>query len=104
MEKLPPPEGVFPIFLRGGTCEKFGFKTGEGVKDLVDYLYLKKEDLLREIQIAGVMSDFEPAKKQIESCPRDTILIAVDKLEQYSETFLICYTASSQDAYFQKIQ
>ena len=69
MAQVPhPPPGVQPLFLRGVTCEKYGFMTGEGVMDLVDYIFLSKDEIMKEIQGLGVMSDLEPAKKAIESC------------------------------------
>lgn len=101
-EKAPP--GVLPIFLRGSTCEKYGLKTGDGVMDLVDYTYLSTEEVMKEIQTLGVMSDFEPAKKQLDSCVLDKILIVIDKLQLYGEVYLLCLTESSQSEFFAKIQ
>jgi hypothetical protein len=98
------PAGVLPIFLRGSTCEKYGLKTGDGVMDLVDYAYLRTEDLTKEIQTLGVMSDFEPAKKQLDSCTLEKILIIIDKSQIYGEVFLLCLTESSQNEFFAKIQ
>lgn len=98
-----PPKGIHPIFLRGVTCEKFGLKTGEAVADVVDYLELKKEDVMKEIQVMGVMSDFEPAKKIIESCPGDRILIVTDKNQKYGEMFLIYYTEEAAVNYMQSM-
>jgi hypothetical protein len=104
--KIVPPDGTVPLFIRGNTCEKFGLKTGPNVLDLVDYINIPKADLMKEIQVGGQMSDFFPAKKEIESCPKDTILITVDKSDnpEYGERFLICYTAASQDSFTQKMK
>ena len=66
-----PPKGIFPIFLRGVTCEKYGMKIGEGINDLVDFIELNKDDILKEVQGLGVMSDFERAKKSIEKKLKD---------------------------------
>mmetsp|Transcript_31475 Transcript_31475/g.45303 ORF Transcript_31475/g.45303 Transcript_31475/m.45303 type:complete len:879 (+) Transcript_31475:10-2646(+) len=98
-----PPKGIHPIFLRGVTCDKFGLKTGEGVLELVDYIDLKKEDVMKEIQVMGVMSDFEPAKKIIDSITGDKILIITDKGQKYGETFLICYTEDARNDYLKGI-
>jgi hypothetical protein len=65
--------------------------------DLVAYKLISKEELMKEIIGLGVMSDFEPAKKNIESYPGDEILITVDKDQKYGEVFLICYTEESKD-------
>jgi hypothetical protein len=89
-----------PIFLRGVTCEKFGLKTGEGVMDLVNSKFLSREDIMKEIQLMGVMSDFEPAKKQLEAFKGAEILIVVDKESTYGETFLLCVTDEAQEQFF----
>lgn len=91
------PPGIFPLFLRGSTLEKYGMKTGEGVNDVLRFKYINKDELLKEIQIAGVMSDFSPAKKQIESCPDNEVLVFVDHLQRYGESFLICYTSEAKE-------
>lgn len=97
MSAEPPPKGVFPLFLRGVTLEKFGLKTGEGVNDVVEYKNVPKEDIMKEIQVMGVMSDFEPGKKLIDSYQGDQILIVVDRAQKYGETYLLCYTDDAKD-------
>ena len=99
-----PPAGIFPLFLRSVTTEKYGFKTGDGVMDLVDHVMIKKDDLTKEIQTLGVMSDFEPAKKYIDGFNGDEILFVVDKAQQYGEIYLVCYTHESRDEYFKKLE
>lgn len=96
-----PPDGILPLFLRGTTCEKFGFKTGEGVLDLVEYLYLSKEEIQKEIVNFGVMSDFEVAKKQVEISPGDKLLFVVDKQQKYGETILLYYTEATRNEFTQ---
>lgn len=105
MATEPAPEGVFPLFIRGSTCQKFGMKTGEGVMDLVDYIYLRKDVLLKDIQDGGAaMSDFYPAKKLIDSYPGENILIMVDSTGKHGENFLLCYTDAAQDSYMSKFR
>lgn len=89
-----PPKGVLPLFLRGVTLEKFGLKTGD---DLVEYKFIPKEDIMKEIQVMGVMSDFEPGKKVIEPFQGDQILIFVDQTQKYGEATLLCYTNEARD-------
>lgn len=98
-----PPAGVKPIFLRGITCEKFGLKTGEGVNDLIDNKYLMKEEIMKEITIMGVMSDFEPAKKMIEAYQTEQILIVIDKEQKYGETFLLILSDEARDNFMNTI-
>lgn len=97
------PDGVVPIFLRGATCEKYGLKIGDGVMDLVEYKMLTKTELMKEIVGLGVMSDFEPAKKAIESSLTDDILLVVDKEQSYGEVFLLCCSEDSKSKFMAKI-
>ena len=98
-----PPLGILPLFLRGSTCEKYGFKTGENVMDLVDFKHLLKEEILKEISTLGVMSDFSVAKKEIESYPGDSLLFVVDKEQKYGELILLCYTEATAKEYLDKL-
>lgn len=93
-EEAPP--GILPLFLRGSTAEKYGFKTGEGVMDLVDHLLLPKVEVEKEIETLGVMSDFNAAKKEITNAPGDDLLFVVDKESKYGEVFLLCFTEESK--------
>ncbi|RYG67707.1 hypothetical protein EON64_06865 [archaeon] len=72
-------------------------KTGENVNDVVPYKFVPKEDIMKEIQVMGKMSDFEPGKKQIESYTGDQILIYVDREQKYGETYLLCYSNDARD-------
>lgn len=96
----PAPDGVVPLFLRGVTCEKLGMKTGEGVMDLVDSIVVSREDIAKEIQTLGVMSDFEPAKKHVDAFKGENFLIVVDKESKYGEVFLLCVTEAAQEVFF----
>jgi len=104
MGTISPPPGVFPLFLRGQIAEKYGFKTGPGVMDLVAHLYVKKEDLLKDISLAGKMSDFQPAQKQIETYGGESLLFVVDPSSRYGEVFLLCYTDAAQEEFMVKIR
>ena len=80
VEKESPPPGILPIFLRGGTCEKFGLKEeGADVTNMVPYKEIPIDTIRSEIQVMGKMSDWEPAKKQIDSYPGTDILVVFDK-------------------------
>lgn len=96
-QALPAPKGVKPMFIRGATLEKFGMKTGPGVNDVVDYKYIPKADIMKDIQTFGMMCDFEPAKKEIDSYGGDQILVVVDREQKYGETYLICYTDEAKE-------
>ena len=104
MAKVAPPAGIFPIYIRGVTAEKYGFKTGENVMDLVPYKWISKEELVKEIVGMGVMSDFEPARKPIESAPGDEVFFIIDKKQEYGEIFLIAYTTEAQESFLGKIR
>lgn len=98
----PAPAGIFPMFIRGVTCEKYGMKTGENVMDLVDYIWIPKEDVVKEIATLGVMSDFETARKQIDQSPGDKLLFVVDQSQEYGESFLLYYTVEQQNTYMKQ--
>lgn len=72
--------------------------------DLVDHKLIPKEELMKEIVGLGVMSDFEPAKKSIESYPGEEILITVDQEQKYGEVFLLCYTEQSKEDFMSGIR
>ena len=73
------------------------------MNDVVDYKYIPKEDITKDIQTMGKMSDFEPAKKVIDSYHSESILLVVDREQKYGETFLICYTDEARDEYLRGI-
>lgn len=104
MAPEPAPKGIFALFLRGVTAEKYGFKTGTGVMDLVDHLFIKKDEIMKEIQGLGVMSDFEPSKKCVESSIGDDILFVIDKAQKYGETFLMYYSEECRQDFLQGAQ
>eukprot|EP01031_Cornospumella_fuschlensis_P034522 gene34522-41799_t len=93
-----PPNGMLPLYLRGATLEKFHLKIGESLNDLVPYLFVPKEDIMKDIQVNGKTSDFEPGKKQIDSYTGDKILIYIDRDQKYGEVCLICYTNDAVDS------
>jgi dynein intermediate chain 3, axonemal len=99
-----PPDGIKPLFLRGVTTEKFGMKTGEGITDLVDSMYIKTSDILDEVQTLGKMSDWEPAKKELQDYPEEEILIVVDLKQEYGEMFLLVTTLEAKEEYEKKLK
>ena len=99
-----PPEGVLPINIRGVTCQKYGLKTGDGPSDYAKHQHISKLEMMKEIQLMGVMSDFEPGKKYIESYDGDQILFVIDLTEKYGEMVLMYYTKDSEDNYFTLLQ
>lgn len=100
----PAPPGILPMFLRGVTAEAFGFKNGEGITDLVDSIVIPKEKIVDEITKMGVMSDFQPAAKQITDYPGEDLLFVVDKSQQYGEMFLLAYTAEAREEFDRKVR
>lgn len=72
--------------------------------DLVDHAFLKKEDVMKEIVTLGVMSDFEPAKKYVDSYQGEDLLFVVDKAQKYGEIFLLCYTEEARADFMRGIE
>lgn len=100
---VAPPKGIKPIFLPDSTLTKYGMKTGESINDLVEYKFIPKADIQKDIQAMGVMCYFEPAKKEIESYPGDQICVIVDQQSKYGERFLICFTDEAKDEFMKSI-
>ena len=78
--------GICPVYLRVVTSEKFGLKNGA---EYVDFKFIPKCDILNHIQTLGVMSDWHPAKRQIESYSGEEILVVFDRTLRYGEYQLI---------------
>jgi hypothetical protein len=98
-EKMPdpPPKGIFPFFLKQSTLQKLGMKTGEAINDTVEYKFIPKEDIMKEIQMYGVMSDFEPAKKVVESYQGEKIMIYVDRANKYGDDYALIYSDEAKE-------
>lgn len=104
--KMPAdiPAGIFPINIRGVTCQKYGLKTGEGIHDYVKYGYVSKDEIVKEIQLLGVMSDFEPGRKAIDAYPGEKILFIIDLEEKYGEMMFFCSSIESEQLYIAHIK
>ena len=100
----PAPPGIFPVFLSGKTTSKWGFKTGEGVMDLVDHIFVEKAKIMDEIQLMGKMSDFEPARKYLDQITEENALFVIDQTQKYGEATLLCYTAEAQEDFMRGIR
>jgi dynein intermediate chain 3, axonemal len=72
--------------------------------DLVEYKLIPKEDIAKEIQGLGVMSDFEPSKKFVDNYPGEELLFVVDKDQKYGEIFLLCYTEQSKEDFMSMVR
>jgi hypothetical protein len=85
-------------------CKKYGFKSGDGPMDYVDYVILRKSDILKEIQTYGTLTNFTEARKEIESSPGDDVFFFVDKEMKFGQMILLCYTEDSRDFYWKEVQ
>ena len=72
--------------------------------DLVEYKLIPTDDIVKEIAGLGVMSDFEPAKKMVDSFRGEELLFVVDKDQKYGEIFLLCYTEAAKEEYMSLVR
>lgn len=63
MHFLGLPEGVVPIFLAVKTQELFALRTDEDVTVDSPYKYIKKEDVLKDLQERAAVCDFHPIRQ-----------------------------------------
>lgn len=94
----PVPPGVAALFLRKVTLENFKVDLTSGS------FKLPKETVLKEIQDMGKISDFEPAKKQIEANLNDELLFIIDNEQKYGEQFLLYYSKEKIEEYLNYLQ
>ena len=94
-----PPLGIVPLFLRGATLEKHGISLENR-----DYFLVPKAVLLKEIQDLGKISDFEPAKKQIESFTSDELLLVVDRQQVYGELTLLYSNTDLKEKFLAELE
>lgn len=92
------PSGIAPLFLRKVTLENFKVDLSK------ESFELPKTSVLKEIQDMGKISDFEPAKKQIESNPSDELLFIIDNDQRYGEQFLLYYSKERIDEFHHNLQ
>ena len=65
------PPGIMPVFLTMTTQEMFKCVSGEDVTEEMPYKRVNIAAILKDINFRGVISDWQPAKKEIESYPSE---------------------------------
>ena len=64
-DKPTIPEGIIPVFLSTATQQIFNVIADSDVTDENPYKFLKKDQLLEDIQTRAAVSDFQPLKQTI---------------------------------------
>jgi len=85
------------MMISNKNMEKYGLKTGPGLKDVLPYKEFNTEEIRDEILKIGFYSDFFNFKDELKLYPLDDILILADVDEVYGENWLIALDADARD-------
>ena len=103
-EVLPPPEGCKPMMIGMKNMEeRYGLKTGSGMKDVLPFKLFNKEEVLDEIRKLGFYSDFNDFKKDIQAYKGEELLIVADIDEVYGQNWYICLTEAAKEKVFKEV-
>jgi hypothetical protein len=97
------PAGIFPVFLTMTTQEMFKVVSGTDVTEVMPCKRVNVAAILKDINFRGVISDWQPAKAQIEKYPTDLpkvegddpetsahLLCVMDDDNVYGQNYFIC--------------
>lgn len=104
------PDGIFPVFLTMTTQEMFKCVSGEHVTEECPYTRVNIAAILKDINFRGVISDWQPAKKEFENYVTDLpkeegddpttkahILVVMDDDNVYGQNYFICLTEAAAE-------
>uniref|UniRef100_A0A4W3HJW7 Dynein axonemal intermediate chain 3 n=1 Tax=Callorhinchus milii TaxID=7868 RepID=A0A4W3HJW7_CALMI len=82
-------EGIVPLFLTSKTQEIFHCIIAEDIMEERPYMFIKKEDIIRDMNERQAISDFHPIKQTILDYPEEEILLVYDKDFSHGQNFYI---------------
>jgi hypothetical protein len=104
------PPGIMPVFLTMTTQEMFKVVSGEDVTPEMPYKRVNIAAILKDINFRGVISDWQPAKKEIETyateLPKEEgddpattahILVVMDDDTVYGQNYFFCSTEAKAE-------
>jgi dynein intermediate chain 3, axonemal len=101
---LPPPEGCKPMMIgMKNMDERYGLKTGPGMRDVLPFKLFNKEEVLDEIKKLGFYSDFNDFKSDIKAYKGEELLIVADLDELYGQNWYICLTEAAKEKVFKEV-
>ena len=110
-DKPTIPEGIIPVFLSTATQQIFNVIADSDVTDENPYKFLKKDQLLEDIQTRAAVSDIQPLKqtitvrlscvlicsKLIQKYPGDELLFVYDYEFKYEQNLYLCVTEEAKE-------
>lgn len=66
----PVPDGIEPLFLTLASQKVFGLKPGENLTPEIPYKKISRDQIVQDIEVRGVVSDFHPLKDAIDVSTR----------------------------------
>ncbi|EKX50168.1 hypothetical protein GUITHDRAFT_161883 [Guillardia theta CCMP2712] len=109
MGDVEVPPGVFPIFLTNTTQQMFHVVSGTDVTEQAPYKRVSVAEILKDIQFRGVISDWQPAKAQIEKFKNGDVpaeelevLVVLDEDNVYGQNYYLCYTEEAAQSVIEK--
>ena len=108
-DEVPP--GIFPVFLTMTTQEMFKVVSDQHVTAEMPHKRVNIAEILKDINFRGVISDWQPAKKEIEKYATDLpkepgddptttahILCVLDDENVYGQNYFICLDEATAEA------
>ncbi|NXE89341.1 WDR63 protein, partial [Menura novaehollandiae] len=80
---------IFPLVLTTKTQEIFNCRAEEDVTEENCFKFIKKEDIIQDLQTRANTSDFYPVKKVVLEYPGEELLVVFDPKFQYGQNFYI---------------
>jgi len=109
MGEAEVPPGIFPIFLTNTTQQMFSVVSGTDVTEKAPCKRVSVAEILKDIQFRGVISDWQPAKSQIEKYKNGDVpaeqlevLVVLDEENVYGQNFYLCYTEEAAQSVLEK--
>lgn len=98
--KVSKHPGFECLYLGDKELQTYGFKTGDGLLDVVPFKSLKKEFILEEVSFKGKMSAFHPFQSVVEQYEESDILFVwdPDEAKEAECNFYFCVEAEALNA------
>jgi hypothetical protein len=105
--KAVPLPGTKAFYMRGSTGVKYGLRYTDPDDNKEYYIkegfkLIKKEDIQKDIQVGGAMSDFTVIKKDIDSYPGEMILFVIDE-KNLDDPYIVCFTEEAKQNFLNKL-
>jgi hypothetical protein len=97
-----PPAGTVALMLLDKSLQRLGMKTGENIDDVVPWIELPKEIVVKDIEENAVASDFNEKADLIFKHKGDTILLGICNIPDQFEFNYLWYQSAKAIAKFKE--